>query len=68
VWTLEDNKLVDMLLQKSIAHDTWSAVVKGEYEMDPLTKEQMGKKMMLEKFQSEVCLCTATSNSCPFRN
>jgi len=52
IWTLEDNK-IDLILVKAIQHQSWSSVIEGEHELDPLTKEEMDKKMMLEKFQSE---------------
>lgn len=40
-------------LQKAKAHESWVSVIKGKDEVDPLTKESMEKKMLLEKFQRD---------------
>lgn len=57
IWTLEtsDNggKHVEIALQKQKKHSSWESVVKGGPKVDPLTKEKLDKKMMLEKFQGE---------------
>mmetsp|Transcript_10334 Transcript_10334/g.11388 ORF Transcript_10334/g.11388 Transcript_10334/m.11388 type:complete len:162 (+) Transcript_10334:38-523(+) len=52
-WTIEDRKLVRIVLEKSIVHNSWTSVIKGKDELDPITKEKMDKRMLLEKFQSE---------------
>eukprot|EP01121_Diplochlamys_sp_Union-15-3_P001266 TRINITY_DN11111_c0_g1_i1.p1 TRINITY_DN11111_c0_g1~~TRINITY_DN11111_c0_g1_i1.p1 ORF type:complete len:165 (-),score=41.29 TRINITY_DN11111_c0_g1_i1:62-556(-) len=52
-WTIEDQKEVSILLVKAQEHESWVSVIKGQNEIDPFTKDQMDKKMLLEKFQSE---------------
>jgi len=52
VWTLEDGK-IELILSKSVSHMTWTSLLKGDVQVDPFTKEEMQKKMMLEKFQNE---------------
>jgi len=52
-WTLEDKKSICLVMQKAIKHQVWTSVVKGQDEVDVITKEGMEKKMMLEKFQTE---------------
>jgi hypothetical protein len=42
-----------MVLQKQQKHQSWLSVVKGKDEVDTFTKDQMEKRMMLEKFQAE---------------
>ena len=49
---LEDGKTLVISLPKS-KELTWTCVVKGEYEIDPLKMEDMNKKMLLEKFQDQ---------------
>jgi len=49
----EDKKQVSLVLSKALKHESWRSVIKGEYEIDPFTKDQMDRKMMLEKFQRE---------------
>jgi len=41
------------MLVKALNHDSWNCVIIGDHELDPFTKEEMDKKMMLEKFQNE---------------
>jgi len=53
IWSLEDGKLLSIALAKGNSHESWQALIKGEVEVDPFTKDQMDKKMMLEKFQKE---------------
>jgi hypothetical protein len=56
IWTLEDRdkdtKEVRILLQKSISHESWKGLLKGE-AIDAFTADQMDRKMMLEKFQKD---------------
>jgi hypothetical protein len=40
-------------LEKSKAHDSWISIIKGQDEVDAVTKESMDKKMLLEKFQRD---------------
>ena len=53
LWTLEDNEELYIQLQKIKRHESWASVCVGN-EIDPFTKQEMDKKMMLEKFQREV--------------
>lgn len=52
LWTLDDG-MVEILLQKQKKHFSWESVLEGGPKVDPLTKEQLDKKMMLEKMQKE---------------
>lgn len=46
-----------MNLQKMKKAETWPAALQGgSARVDPLTLEGMQKKIMLERFQSEVCM------------
>jgi len=54
VWTLEDQKIILLVLQKLKKQEAWESVIRGSHVIDPLTKDKMAKKMMLERFQSEV--------------
>ena len=59
MWTLEDDeksggKAICIVIEKAIKHDTWDSVVQGVDQVDPITLEEMKKKMMLEKFHTEV--------------
>lgn len=54
-WTIEDRKLLVVVLPKLKRHDQWSSVVVGQGgAVDAATFEKMKKQMMLEKFQNEV--------------
>jgi hypothetical protein len=56
LWTLEtegERRFIEIGLQKQIKHSSWQSVVLGGPVLNPLVKEQLDKKMMLEKFQSE---------------
>ena len=57
-WSIEDKKLLVIVLQKLKRHDSWSCVVLGQQAgaADDATLEKMKKQMMLEKFQNEVNL------------
>jgi hypothetical protein len=63
---VEDGK-IELILSKSVSHMTWTSLLKGDVQVDPFTKEEMQKKMMLEKFQNEVrfwsSLCQPTTDS-----
>lgn len=49
----EEKKLVIIQLQKAKAHESWVSIIKGQDEVDAMTKESMDKKMLLEKFQRD---------------
>ncbi|XP_075458032.1 nudC domain-containing protein 2 isoform X2 [Ascaphus truei] len=55
-WTLEDRKLIRIILMKSNrnAANCWASLLEGEYSADPLVQDQMQKKLTLERFQREV--------------
>ena len=52
LWTLEDGEIV-ITLEKAIKGDTWLSVFKGHEKINPLQKEEIQKKMLLERFQEE---------------
>ena len=52
LWTLEDNEIV-ITLEKAIKGDTWLCVFKGQEKINPFQKEEIQKKMLLERFQEE---------------
>ncbi|KAL1110240.1 hypothetical protein AAG570_008317 [Ranatra chinensis] len=58
VWTLEENRLLHILLSKATYSGkefVWEALLKdGTYAPDLLTLNEMRKKIDLEKFQMEV--------------
>jgi hypothetical protein len=55
VWTLEDHRLVRIILTKSIkdASNCWKSLLVDAYVPDPLTLMNMEKKLTLERFQKE---------------
>lgn len=55
LWSLEDRKLVRLVLVKSNkqADNCWRSLLKGQYEADPSTFDQMEKKLTLQRFQYE---------------
>ncbi len=57
-----------MNLQKMKKADTWPAALQGRNaRVDPITLEGMQKKIMLERFQNEVCvLCVSTRFAAPY--
>ncbi|XP_063301349.1 nudC domain-containing protein 2 [Pelobates fuscus] len=54
-WTLEDRKLIRIILTKSNrnAGNCWTSLLEEEYSADPLVQDQMQKKLTLERFQRE---------------
>ena len=52
LWTISDG-MVEIALQKQKQHSSWDSVLEGGPKLDPLTKDELDKKMMLEKFQSK---------------
>ncbi|KAM4747195.1 nudC domain-containing protein 2 [Rhinophrynus dorsalis] len=54
-WTLEDRKLIRIILTKSNrdAGSCWASLLEGEYSADPLVQNEMQKKLTLERFQRE---------------
>ena len=58
-WSIDpENGEALVFLQKASKHENWKSVLKGVGVVDPLTSEEMGKKMLLEKFSAEVGLTT----------
>ena len=52
LWLLEDG-LIIITVEKAIKGDTWMSVFKGQEKMNPFQKEEVQKKMLLERFQEE---------------
>ena len=50
--TLDDGE-IQITLEKAIKGDTWLSVFKGHEQVNFLQKEEMQKKMLLERFQEE---------------
>lgn len=58
-----DGRELNVNLQKMKKADTWPAALQGSNtSVDPLTLEGMQKKIMLERFQSEVGVCRGGSS------
>jgi len=55
IWTLEDREDLQITLVKAIkdAANCWKSLLKSEHLVDPLTFNEMEKKMVLERFQRE---------------
>ena len=51
-WMLDNGEL-NINLQKMKKGVTWSSVFVGHDEVDPLTRNDVQKKLMLERFQEE---------------
>lgn len=52
MWMIEDDEL-HIELQKSFKAEIWESALKGHAKMDVLTKTEVQKKIMLERFQEE---------------
>jgi len=62
-WTIEDNdkktspnsknRIVRIVLIKSIQEESWKSVIKGEHELSISQVEEDNKKLLLERFQGE---------------
>ncbi|XP_028668578.1 nudC domain-containing protein 2 [Erpetoichthys calabaricus] len=54
-WTLEDKKLVRIVLMKSHreAGNCWTSLLEDMYSADPWVQDQMQKKLTLERFHRE---------------
>ncbi|KAM8973173.1 nudC domain-containing protein 2 [Pelodytes ibericus] len=54
-WTLEDRKLIRIILTKTNrdAGNCWASLLEGQYPADPLVQDEMQKKLTLERFQRE---------------
>ncbi|NWR57071.1 NUDC2 protein, partial [Bucorvus abyssinicus] len=54
-WTLEDNKLIRIVLMKTNrdAGNCWTSLLENEYAADPWVQDQMQRKLTLERFQRE---------------
>ena len=56
-WTLEDQRIIRIQLIKAhyrTKNHCWLSLFKGRYQPDPLTLNEMRKKLDLEQFQTEV--------------
>ena len=56
--------MIRMILVKSgrEASNCWSSLLEGKYICDPMTFDQMEKKLTLERFQREVRVGGANAN------
>ncbi|KAK1789249.1 hypothetical protein P4O66_015188, partial [Electrophorus voltai] len=54
-WTLEDKKLIRIVLMKTNrdAGNCWASLLEGEFTADPWVQDQMQRKLTLERFQRE---------------
>ena len=52
LWSLEDGEII-ITLEKAIKGNTWESVFKGQEKINPLQKEEVQKKMVLERLQEE---------------
>ncbi|KAI5941636.1 NudC domain-containing protein 2 [Manis javanica] len=54
-WTLEDRKMVRIVLTKTKrdAANWWTSLLESEYAADPCMQDQMQRKLTLERFQKE---------------
>ncbi|XP_033923098.1 nudC domain-containing protein 2 [Melopsittacus undulatus] len=54
-WTLEDRKLIQIVLMKTNrdAGNCWTSLLENEYAADPWVQDQMQRKLTLERFQKE---------------
>ncbi|KAG9351306.1 hypothetical protein JZ751_022550 [Albula glossodonta] len=54
-WTLEDKKLIRIVLMKTNreAGNCWQSLLEGEYCANPWVQDQMQRKLTLERFQRE---------------
>ncbi|NP_001016379.1 nudC domain-containing protein 2 [Xenopus tropicalis] len=54
-WTLEDRKLIRIILTKTNrdAGNCWTSLLEGDYSADPWIQDEMQKKLTLERFQRE---------------
>jgi len=55
IWTLEDKKLIRICLSKShtTAAHCWPSLLIGQFAADPLSFDEMQKKLTLQRFQFE---------------
>ncbi|XP_069448656.1 nudC domain-containing protein 2 [Ovis canadensis] len=54
-WTLEDRKMVRIVLTKTKrdAANCWTSLLESDYAADPWVQDQMQRKLTLERFQKE---------------
>jgi len=52
LWTLDDGE-IELSLKKMRKAETWEAVFKGHEAMDPMQKQEVQKKLTLQRFQEE---------------
>lgn len=53
-WSIDpESGEVTVILVKAVKHESWKSVIKGRDQIDFVTQEEMGKKMLLEKFTAE---------------
>ncbi|KAM9694607.1 nudC domain-containing protein 2-like [Trichechus inunguis] len=54
-WTLEDRKMVRIVLTKTKRDvaNCWTSLIESEYAADPWVQDQMQRKLTLERFHKE---------------
>lgn len=52
LWTLDEGEIT-ITLEKALKAETWLSVFKGHEQINTFQKEEMQKKMLLERFQEE---------------
>ncbi|KAI6077025.1 NudC domain-containing protein 2 [Aix galericulata] len=64
-WTLEDRKLIRIVLMKTNrdAGNCWTSLLENDYAADPWVQDQMQRKLTLERFQREASFLIICSNS-----
>lgn len=60
-WTLEDRKMVRIVLTKTKrdAANCWTSLLESEYAADPWVQDQMQRKLTLERFQKKILVLTS---------
>jgi CS domain len=53
LWTIEDECALEVVLAKAKHHEVWQSVLAGQGNVDLLTKQELDKQLMLEKFQAD---------------
>ena len=53
-WYLDkDENIIHIVLSKVFKGETWESVLCNNFDLDPMTKQDIQKQMMLERFQQE---------------
>jgi hypothetical protein len=52
-WCMDDDGVINVVLIKAHRGETWESALKGQAVADALTKQEIQKDLMLERFQEE---------------